>query len=164
MLECVFVYALLFFLTQILINDIFLHASLQVSNRVAAVKLVSSTPNSNGGIDIVASVHDANGAPVSGRSLSCWVRSTCGLVNDMAPGWVDTLTWIQIANSLNVGPGTTGLESPMSELALPSYCSTAGYPRYVRYFVQLGAPTLLPNSHTVFLRCLMRIRVQMSLI
>ena len=110
-----------FFLTQILINDVFRHASLQVSNRVAAVELVSSTPNANGGIDIVASVHDANGAPVSGRSLSCWVRSTCGLVNDMAPGWVDTLTWIQIANSLNVGPGTERTIPALIYVAFPPH-------------------------------------------
>jgi hypothetical protein len=140
LLEFVFVFI------QTLIIDFCRVVSLQVSNRVAVVELVSTTTNAHGGIDIVASVRDANGAPVSGRALSCWVRSTCGLVNDMAPGWVDTLSWIQIANSLNAGPGTIGLESPMSELALPSYCSTAGYPPYVCYFVQL----LHRRTHTRF--------------
>jgi hypothetical protein len=107
----------------------------QVENRVAVVELVSTTVNADGGLDIVASARDANGLPVDNRFLSCWVRSTCGLVNDMVPGWVDTFAWLQIAKSLNVDPGTLGLESPLSELSLPSFCADAGYPQYVRHFV-----------------------------
>jgi len=103
---------------------------LQVTNRVSSVQFVSATAGSNGGVDIVASVLDASGAPVPGRSLSCWVRSTCGLVEDMVPGWTDTSEWITMANSLNVGPGEPA--QPTSTLSLPSYCSSAGYPSYVR--------------------------------
>ena len=103
---------------------------LQITNRVSSVQFVSATAGSNGGVDIVASVLDASGAPVPGRSLSCWVRSTCGLVEDMAPGWTDTWEWITMANSLNVGPGQPS--QPTSTLSLPSYCSGAGYPSYVR--------------------------------
>ena len=105
---------------------------LQVTNRVSSVQFVSATAGSNGGVDIVASVLDASGAPVSGRSLSCWVRSTCGLVDDVVPGWSDTWDWITMVNSL---PGNVGLGNspqPTSTLSLPSYCSGAGYPSYVR--------------------------------
>ena len=106
--------------------DIFL----QITNRVSSVQFVSATAGSNGGVDIVASVLDASGAPVPGRSLSCWVRSTCGLVEDMVPGWTDTSEWITMARSLNVGPNSPS--QPTSTLSLPSYCSSAGYPSYVR--------------------------------
>ncbi len=76
----------------------------------------------------------------------------------MAPGWIDTFAWIQIANSLGVGPGTIGLESPMSELSLPSYCPGAGYPQYVRVFLTFPST----NSRLILLRFLIYIRVQIS--
>ena len=109
-----------------------IHMFLQITNRVSSVQFVSANAGVNGGIDIVASVLDASGAPVTGRSLSCWIRSTCGLVQDMVPGWVDTWEWITMANNLKVGPGND--PSPLSALSLPSYCSSAGYPSYVRFF------------------------------
>jgi len=97
---------------------------------------VSANTGVNGGIDIVASVLDASGAPVAGRSLSCWIRSTCGLVEDMVPGWVDTWEWFIMALKLGVAfSGTT--PSALSLLSLPSYCSSAGYPAYVRLFANI---------------------------
>jgi hypothetical protein len=116
----------------------------QITNRVASVNLISVGANTNGGVDILASVLDASGAPVTGRPLSCWVRSVCGLVQDMIPGWLDTLGWIKTANRLQVGPG--GSPSPLSALSLPSYCRDAGYPSYVRFF----CPSFLYTSHLVF--------------
>ena len=105
----------------------------QITNRVSSVTFVSATSGANGGIDILASVLDANGAPVIGRPLSCWIRSTCGLVEDMIPGWTDTWSWIIMANNLDVGPGTN--PSEQAALPLPSYCNGAGYPSYVRFFL-----------------------------
>ena len=113
---------------------------LQVTNRVSSVQFVSATAGSNGGMDIVASVLDASGAPVPGRSLSCWVRSTCGLVEDMVPGWTDTWEWMTMANSLNVGPGNS--PQPTSTLSLPSYCSSAGYPSYVRLLADFSVAAM----------------------
>ena len=107
---------------------------LQILNRVSSVQFVSANAGANGGIDIVASVLDASGAPVAGRPLSCWIRSTCGLVEDMVPGWVDTWEWITMADTLKVGPGQDP-PSPLSALHLPSYCSSAGYPQYVRLII-----------------------------
>ena len=113
---------------------------LQITNRVSSVQFVSATAGSNGGVDIVASVLDASGAPVPGRSLSCWVRSTCGLVEDMIPGWTDTWEWITMANRLDLGPG--GLSKPTASLFLPSYCSSAGYPSYVRLFADCSVAAM----------------------
>ena len=76
----------------------------------------------------MATVRDASGAPVTGRSLSCWIRSTCGLVRDTVPGWVDSATSIAISKAL---PYTEDLFT--SQMFLPSYCSGAGYPEYVRF-------------------------------
>ena len=106
---------------------------LQIANRVSSVQFVSANAGANGGIDIVASVLDASGGPVTGRPLSCWIRSTCGLVEDMVPGWVDTWEWITMADTLKVGPDQKKKPSPLSVLHLPSYCSSAGYPSYVRF-------------------------------
>lgn len=52
----------------------------------------------------------------------------------MVPGWADTFSWIRLADSLQEGPGR-GPESATSELSLPSYCSSAGHPQYVRFFM-----------------------------
>jgi hypothetical protein len=137
------------------------HSSfVQISNRVAGVQFVSASPNADKGIDIVASVRDASGAPVVGRSLSCWIRSTCGLVNAMVPGWSDTFSWIRIADSLRAGPGT-GSESATSELSLPSYCSSAGYPQYVRLIIMHHYH--FKNSYGLLSRFLISIRALMPL-
>ena len=105
----------------------------KIVNRVAVVELVSTARSAGGGIDIVATVRDASGVPVTGRALSCWIRSTCGLVRDMVPGWVDTYAWLSIKENMDRGvPGFRGEAASMSELYLPSYCSGAGYPKYVR--------------------------------
>ena len=113
-----------------------MHMFLQVTNLVSSVHLVSTIAGTNGGIDIVASVLDTSGAPVTGRPLSCWIRSTCGLVQDMIPGWVDTWAWATMALKLGVGPNTGNIPSALSVLSRPSYCSSAGYPAYVRLFVR----------------------------
>ncbi len=116
----------------------------QITNRVSSVTLVSATSGANGGIDILASVLDANGAPVIGRPLSCWIRSTCGLVEDMIPGWTDTWNWMIMANSLGVGPGNN--PSEQAALPLPSYCDSAGYPSYVRFLL-----LIIKIRHLIFI-------------
>ena len=98
---------------------------------------MSTNAGANGGIDIVASVLDTSGAPVTGRPLSCWIRSTCGLVQDMIPGWVDTWEFFTMANKLGVGANLGSIPSALSVLSLPSYCSSAGYPAYVRLFAKI---------------------------
>ena len=108
----------------------------------------------------MASVRDASGSPVVARCLSCWIRSRCGLVNAMVPGWADSFSWIRLGDSLRIGPGR-GSESATSELSLPSYCSSAGHPQYVRFF-------MMRHSHfklTEFIssRFLMEIRALMPL-
>ena len=125
---------------------------LQITNRVSSVQFVSATAGSNGGMDIVASVLDASGAPVPGRPLSCWVRSTCGLVQDMVPGWTDTWEWITMANRLNVGPD--GVSKPTASLFLPSYCSGAGYPSYVRILAHCSVAAMRTSFSCVYRRCL----------
>jgi hypothetical protein len=78
----------------------------------------------------VASVLDASGSPLAGHSLSCWIRSTCGLVQDVVPGWAESYSWYTIAEKLNAGQGMRSSPSPL--LFLPGFCSDAGYPPYVR--------------------------------
>ena len=98
---------------------------------MSSVQLVSTAINGNGSIDIEASVLDESGLPLSGHSLSCWIQSACGLVEDLIPGWAESYSWLNIAKKLNVDPiGFPGTPSP--SLFLPKYCSNAGYPSYVR--------------------------------
>ena len=105
----------------------------KIVNRVAVVELVSTARSAGGGIDIVATVRDASGVPVTGRALSCWIRSTCGLVRDMVPGWSDTYAWLAIMKNLGNGiGGFRGEDASMSEVYLPAFCSGSGYPKYVR--------------------------------
>ncbi len=121
----------------------------QITNRVAVVQLASANPNADRGIDIVALVRDSNGAPVAGRSLSCWIRSTCGLVKGMVPGWSDTFTWLTIASATpGVSTPPEKSQSSLSEISLPSYCGDAGYPQYVRLVFVESPPLII---HAIFL-------------